>query len=207
MSTEIELKYTLESPARGREILNSSLINELCVPGSRSCFNMRAVYYDDKERTLTSKGIGYRIRKENDQFIATVKWNSRIDQSGFSKRCEYNAAVKGEVPDPFSFKDIIQEKEYADLICGIKPEPLFTTEFTRELVLVNYRNSVIEAAFDSGKISAENTAAVPICELEFELKSGSEEELTEFGQIVSGHFALEPLNDSKLKRGLELISG
>ncbi|MDO4481477.1 MAG: CYTH domain-containing protein [Bacillota bacterium] len=206
MSTEIELKYKAESPAAGKSLLNSSFINEISISDSRDFLDMRAVYYDDRNRTLTSGGIGCRIRNENGRFIATVKWNSAKDSSGFSKRCEYNAEVKSEYPDFSVFKEIIQEKEFADLITQIRPEALFVTEFRRELVLVNYRNSIIEAAFDCGNIISESGASLPICELEFELKSGSEEELQEFGRIVSEKFSLTPLNVSKLKRGLDLIS-
>lgn len=206
MSTEIELKYKAESPAAGRAILNSDFINDISIPDSRGSLDMRAVYYDDKDRTLASNGIGCRIRKENDRFIATAKWNSRKDRSGLSKRSEYNAEVKSEAPDFSVFKGIIREKEYEELITGIHPETLFTTEFRRELVLVKYKNSIIEAAFDSGNIQAGSKASLPICELEFELKSGSEKELQEFGRVISEKFSLEPLNVSKLKRGLRLIS-
>lgn len=206
MATESELKYRIESVAAGQEILKSRFIQRICVPGSSEEIQMKAVYYDDSEGLLSSNKIGYRIRKEGNRYVATVKYAALHTGDGFSRRYEYNVDVDGEEANPKIFCGVIEDKNIAKLFGDIKPEKMFTTEFVRDLVLVNYKASVIEVSFDSGSIYSEkSTSSLPICELECELKSGSEAELTDFGAALVDEFGLTALNDSKLKRGLQLI--
>ncbi|MBQ4339918.1 MAG: CYTH domain-containing protein [Firmicutes bacterium] len=206
MSKEIELKYKLSSPALGREILKSDFLSALLLKNNSRTVSMRAVYYDDKHLTLTSKKIGYRVRKENDQFVATVKWTQAQDDKGLSVRHEYNIDVSEEKADPAVFKDVIKDPDVASILCSIDPIPLFITDFKRELIEVIFGDAVIEVAFDNGSITAGENNSLPICELECELKIGEEEHLVAFGNMLSEKFHLAPLSDSKLKRGLSLLN-
>ncbi|MBR6700476.1 MAG: CYTH domain-containing protein [Firmicutes bacterium] len=206
MSKEIELKYKLSSPALGREILQSSFVNENALSDSQRRISMRAVYYDDEKLTLTKEKIGYRVRKENDSFVATVKWTQKQDDKGLSVRHEYNIDISEEKADPAIFKDTIEDPYIASILCGIDPKPLFITEFNRELMEVVFGSSVIEAAFDEGIITDGKDRQIPICELECELKEGNEADLSAFGELLAETFSLAPLSDSKLKRGLSLLN-
>ncbi len=206
MATESELKYRIDSANAGQEILNSRFIEIRSVPNSGNQIQMKAVYYDDSEGLLSSKKIGYRIRKEGNSYVATVKYANLHTDNGFSRRYEYNVEIENENADPTIFCDVIEDKNIAKLFGKISPKKLFTTEFVRTLVLVNYKASVIEVSFDYGSIYAPGCASsLPICELECELKSGTESDLTDFGAALIDEFGLTALNESKLKRGLQLI--
>ena len=205
MSKEIELKYNLTSPALGQEILQSSFMKKYALKDSRHSISMKAVYYDDENLTLTSKKIGYRIRKENDSFVATVKWTQKQDDRGLSVRHEYNIDISDEKADPSIFKNVIHDPDTISALCSIDPVPLFITEFNREIINVAFGSSIIETAFDEGVITNGKDRQIPICELESELKEGNEADLTAFGELLADAFSLAPLSDSKLKRGLSLI--
>ena len=210
---EVELKYSLLSPGAGEAILACLTGYDGFQQNSRKTLEMRAVYYDDSERTLASAGIGYRVRKENETYIATVKWTDSETGNGLSRRREYNVPVSGENPEPAVFAERLPEKRIREIFRELTAVPLFVTSVRRELAVVQYKGALIEVAFDRGEISssfhgkgAAGVRPLPIRELECELKSGEERDLTEFGRGLQRKFGLEPLNDSKMKRGLELIS-
>lgn len=205
MSTETELKYSVASFEAGQKILESDFLKKYEIPEGKDTLKMKAIYFDDASRTLASHGIGYRIRKENEQYVATIKWGSEKEENGLSKRFEYNLQVDSEEPTLEAFKESIADKKINELLQSIELVPMFITEFTREVLLIEYKNSVIELAFDFGKIIGKSNSTLPICELELELKSGEEEALKELGERACLYFSLTPLNDSKLKRGLTLI--
>ncbi len=223
MSTETELKYSAVPGIFTDRILCSDMISSGVIENSHSVIDMKAVYYDDAAKTLAGNGIGFRIRKENSQIIATVKYTDESGHTGrsyhesaegLSRRSEYNLPADNENADPTMFAGIIPNRRVTDILCGLSLIPQFTTEFKRELVHVKYKKSVIELSYDCGLIystsasrdSEDVRSSLSISEIECELKSGNEADLLEFGDVLASEFDLSPLNDSKLKRGLSLLT-
>lgn len=208
MNTETELKYALESQKQGEDILKDNFLKEITVPNSSKVIDMKAVYYDDKDGSLAAHRIGYRVRKENDEYIATVKYSDKAGSDGLSRRHEYNIPVDGTYPKPEIFYPVIEDRTRAELFKSLVPEELFTASVLRTLVVVKHGSSEIEIAFDSGRITSEKVPGrfSEICELECELKSGNEEDLLSFGKVLREKFSLSPLDESKMSRGLSLIS-
>lgn len=208
MNTETELKYALESEEQGEKILRDDFFSDIIIPNSKRTIDMKAVYYDDSERSLAAKRIGYRVRKENDEYIATVKYSDKAGTDGLSRRYEYNIPVQDTAPHPEIFYDVVEDRQRAEILKSVIPEELFTAAVFRTLMVVRFGESEIEIAFDKGKITSEKAPGrlVPICELECELKSGNEDDLIEFGKVIKGKFSLSALDESKMSRGLGLIS-
>lgn len=79
-------------------------------------------------------------------------------------------------------------------------KPVFSTDFERESWLIECGNGThIEVAFDQGKIVA-GEKQTPICEVEFELKSGLPIDLLRFVQTLTLENELRLSSASKAKR-------
>ncbi len=207
---ELEIKFALRDPKQGHEVFQDKWICDLLVPGSLQEIPMRAIYYDTPDRRLAAGRIGYRVRKEGEDLVATFKWSPAEETAGLARRLEYNLPAKTEAPDLSLFLPLLQEEtfpEAEELIPAITgcPEisPLFISDCVRTLGSLSFSESRIELSMDTGELLAGDLHE-PVCELECELLEGTEEDLTAFGTELSRRFGLEPLNDSKLKRGLAL---
>jgi triphosphatase len=62
----------------------------------------------------------------------------------------------------------------------------------------------MEISLDRGKIIA-GGGEDPVCELEIELYSGSQDDLKELGEALAGEYGLKPEERSKFARGLRLL--
>lgn len=200
---EIELKYRLDGPAVGKKILEDSFVGNLVVSGTEEDLEMEAVYYDTPDRRLSKRKVAYRVRKENDEYVATVKWSS-CGKGGLSVRNECNIEVGSEIPDLTVFRSDIDDSEILELLDDSILEPILITRYLRRKAALEYENTVAEIAVDVGEIVVGEKTA-PICELELELISGNVETLVSLGEILEKRFELEPEEKSKIRRGMELI--
>ena len=207
---ELEIKFALRDPKQGHEVFADPWIRALIVPDTEKTLPMRAVYYDSPDRYLAEHRIGYRIRMEGADLVATLKWSGGGENAGFSRRLEYNLPAEEERPDLTAFLPLLKEGSFPEaegLIQALEDcpplTPLFLSDCSRQLAEVYFHTSRIEISCDVGTLTAGERSA-PVCELECELKEGREEDLKAFGAELARRFALESLNDSKLKRGLAL---
>ena len=105
--------------------------------------------------------------------------------------------------------NLIKESSFASIFDAATLEalkPAFVTDFERLSVDICLdENTVIEMALDLGEVRTDESSQ-PICELELELKSGSEQLLLEFSQKLKADHQLTPGNQSKAKRGYALLN-
>ena len=77
--------------------------------------------------------------------------------------------------------------------------------FQRTVYELEFKDSKIEACFDSGLIeNSDGSKTDEICELELELITGDEDDLKELSGLISSKFDCHPLDKSKFQRTLEL---
>ena len=163
---------------------------------------MKAIYYDTVDNFYRDKKIAYRVRQENDCFVATYK-EGKIDAKGVFHRVEINKKVDSLEPDITVFA---MEKEVWENIKISKEKkfiPVVITDFVRECISICSGESVIELALDRGFIQG-NDKKAPICEVELELKSGKIEDLLSLKDCLKEKFILSESQISKYKRGLLL---
>ena len=201
---EIELKFKLENRTKGDLILESPFVGDLLVSGSTGELRMEATYYDTPDGRLSRQKAAYRIRKENEACVATLKWSSK-DEGGLSIRNECNVDVTGEKPDLSVFLAAVSDFERLKLPNNEALEPILITRFLRRRAILAFECAEIEMAVDEGEILAGEKSA-PICELELELISGEAETLISLGKQFQRRFGLEPEGKSKFLRGMELMS-
>lgn len=197
---EIELKLAIfdrKEFVRLQEALNENAAFEF-----QEQVAMKALYFDTPELALTKRKLAYRIRRENEQLVATLKGGGSV-AGGRHKRLELNVGVASETPD----LRIFAATEGAGLLEGLSIDgalhEIVRTEFMRNVYLWRSDAGVIEVALDDGRVYG-GTKSSAILELELELKSGDESELYRLAAYLKEHFGLHAADKSKFLRGMEL---
>ena len=97
---EIELKYLIEDEETQKKMWNPSVFKKYGEVELHAETNMRAVYYDTEDNLLRSVDAAFRIRKENDRYVATLKWGGTSDKALHEREelnlplCNISGAVK-----------------------------------------------------------------------------------------------------------------
>jgi inorganic triphosphatase YgiF len=206
---EIELKYKVRSRELLEKIERDKFLASIAERGSAATVAMKAAYFDSEDRILMKNDIAFRIRKEGDRLVGTLKWRERdTGVSGLYARDEVSVPVADDScflsPDPYIFKDSIEGQAMLEAISGQPLVLIFETIFTRRRFRVDSGAAICEVSLDAGEIIAEDRRA-PIQELEIELFSGSEDELIRIGDKVASVYELEPEPLSKFARGRALV--
>ena len=204
---EIELKYSIEDDSIIRSIMEDRILTSIEKKNSRETLAMHAVYFDTADGDLRKNHIAFRIRLEGSRYIATLKRRSTAE-AGLHRREEINAPVTDHdfIENPsisiFSGDELID-----DISAEIKDRkliPVIEMNFAREEFRIDYKRSIMEVSVDQGDIITAN-GSCPICELEIELYSGSEEDLVKLGKQLQKSYDLKEENISKYARGLALL--
>ncbi len=201
---ETEIKLVAASPDILERLAGLPLVRECLVAGSERTKEMEACYYDTPKRRLAKAGAIYRVRREPDGYVATVKMESS-NSGGLSERLEYNVPLLDEKPKIDGFSGINFLLDLPKLVGKERLEKLFTVAVVRQqFELVVSAQTRIEAAIDHGHIIAgDKTLAVD--EVEFEIIEGSRADLLGFIAQLAGEETLYIEHKSKYYRGCQLI--
>lgn len=196
---EIELKLQVIEADMWPEILQWDVFRNVKIPESAKQECLEARYYDTVDGKLRQAGLAYRIRRENEKWVATIKGGGS-SEGGLHSRLEVNELVGGPEPDlsVFSGHGLLQQ--------ALTSEPLHAlliTRFTRNVIVIDSHGSTIEVAADRGEIIAGKKQSA-ISEIELELKAGCTAELLLAGAKLAERFALVLEPRSKFARGLML---
>lgn len=171
------------------------------------------VYYDTPERTLASAKSALRLRRTPGGWVQTLKFGGGARQ-GVHSRHEWEMAVAGEALDFDTLFAHCDDPRAVDALreTAQRVEPLFRTDFLRTLWPLDWHGTAIEAALDVGEVQAivgGKMRRAPICEIELELKDGSDEAahaaLDAVAAIVKARVpGVAPDNISKAERGYRL---
>ncbi len=188
MGTEFELKYRADAE-------KIAAIRKKY--GSFQSISMETTYYDTPDRRLGKRHWTLRRRFENGTSVCTVKTPSKDGGRG---EWEMECA------------DIL---EAIPVLCDLgAPAPLISltidgveevcgARFTRLAKLVELEDCTVEIALDEGSLLG-GGREIPLCEVEVELKSGSQEAAVAFAKALAAEFGLKPETASKFKRALDL---
>jgi len=175
----------------------------VAVPGSGGTQVLDARYFDTSTYCLQKEKFAYRIRREGEQWIATIKGGG-LSSGGLHERQEWNVVVRDAQPDITVFAGIDIGQHLIGLVDNQKLEPIVMTKFERRtLDIIMPDGSQIEVAADQGTIVA-GLQNAPILEVELELKSGEPSALLQLGAALAREYPLLPESNSKFYRGLTL---
>lgn len=168
MAEELEIKLTLL--AAGQEQAFSWLqAQSEATTGEQKLLVNR--YYDTPEAELNTQRAALRVRQANGRFVQTLKTQGELEGAAYRRQewewpldePELNVQLLAETPLSLQ----------ADLK---RLRPVFETNFTRRIVMLDDGQALIECAVDSGSVIAGEQTR-PLHEVELELKSGSPERL------------------------------
>lgn len=202
-NTEIELKLRFEESSVWDRITEDAVFRDMAAQGSWNIEELETVYFDTPGQILQKKGYAYRIRRQENGWVATMK-GLGSSHGGLHQREEWSVDVREPVPDISPFLTTPAGNVLKDILVNEDLQELFRTRFKRKFILLNLpQNTVVELAADLGAIIKEE-AYIPIAEIELELKGGSLAQLLRLGAVLSGKYGLRPEYSSKYDRGLEL---
>ena len=195
MSIEIELKLQL-SPKTAKKLANHPLL----VPIQPQKMRLLNTYYDTPTLDLHSKRIAVRFRKKGEQWLLTVK-SAEPACGGLAMRSEWETVA---TPGNFDFSHVDSDDFRHFLEQASRQfEPIFTTDFRRQIWHVPFGESLIELAVDRGNIESCGKST-PICEIELELLSGQVEDIFGLTRQLQEQYELYPAIASKAERGYKL---
>lgn len=190
MGTEFELKYGATP-----EILSAV---RLQYP-QLSPITMETAYYDDPEGNLSRRKWTLRRRLENGTSVCTLK------TPGTGSRCG-----EWEVPSPdlpAALPSLLAQgapealAEFAS--AGLRE--ICAARFTRLAGKIALPGCTVELALDQGLLLG-GGKQMPLCEIEVELKSGSEEAAVRFAEALAETYGLKPERRSKAQRAFALAA-
>ena len=199
---EIELKFQLPA-SKKKSVL--SLLNK---QGAQK-IRLQAKYFDTPDRLLAKHYVAIRLRQEGEHWVQTFKAASknhlqRIEEDIYLGKCESEPSL-----DLSHYKNNQTVQNVLREIFGDTPPTLelqFETDVQRKFHVFEFGNSHIEVCLDEGEIrTATDTAK--LCEVEFELKQGSAQDLILFAQTWVEKYQLWLDVRSKAERGNLLALG
>ena len=192
MGREFELKYRA-APEQLRRLQRELSRNWQTV-------SMETVYYDTPAGDISRRKWTLRRRYENGLSICTLKTPLPDGSRGeWETECgDIRSAI------PALCKLGAPEELYA-LAAG-ELIPSCGARFTRLAALVTLENCTLELALDSGVLLGGNRE-IPLCEIEVELKSGSEEAALGYARTLQETYGLVAEPRSKYARAARLAKG
>lgn len=200
---EIELKLRLLNPEEAPKISKTlEFMSGMELPLLEN--RLESTYYDTADRLLFLAGWTYRIRKEEESWVATVK-GMGTSEGGLHKRREWNLSIAEPEAsiEAFDYPEI--QQTLREVVGEKALEPMIKTIFTRTKGLwKDDEGNIVEIAIDTGYIEAGKNKE-RIDELELELKAGKTKTLMILGKVLSEQYALMPAKESKFFRGVKLL--
>jgi len=199
MAVETELKLRI-APADMERLKHHPFLETLAAaPASeRKLYN---VYYDTPSLDLHRHEMALRLRRIGDQWLQTLKGGGGVE-AGLHTRNEWETGVAGEALDFAAL-----QRSGVKLPPGVerKLQPVFRTDFSRSIRLLNFEGAAVELCLDSGEIIA-GAKTRRISELELELKSGEPRQLFQLALSLLDIVPLEVEHASKAEYGYGLHS-
>lgn len=212
MSTEIELKFLVlidDELCDEKSSVNitkniTALLQDRQLPFDCEIKKLTNRYFDTTEQSLRKLDLGLRIRQDNDYIEQTIKTAGAVI-GGLHQRPEYNVELADLSPKLSLFPTNIWPD--AKLVKKLQRQliPLFNTDFTRHIWRVKFHKTIIDIAFDQGKLNCSGQS-LPICELELEIVNGNISDLFSLASLLFNSIKLRPGVESKAQRGYQLYS-
>lgn len=163
MAEELEIKLTLSQVSQPQAL--EWLLNQPeASKGSRK--SLVNCYYDTPAAELNHQQAALRVRETGERYIQTLKTRGEF-VNGAHRREEW----EWPLPEPSLSLGLLADTPLGDGINLAELAPVFETNFTRQVVMLDDGKAVIECAVDVGVVVA-GSHKKPLHEVEFELVSG-----------------------------------
>ena len=192
MGREFELKYAA-TPAQ-----QDALQKDFALTWQE--FAMETTYYDTASGDLGRLHWTLRRRFENGRSICTVKTPSPDGGRGeWELEC-------GNIMDAIPELCKLGAPHTLLLSAALGVEEVCGARFTRQAAALEIEGAVVEIALDRGILSG-GGKETPLCEIEVELKDGSDAAAVAFANALAAKYNLQAEPRSKYRRALTLAQG
>ena len=190
MGKEFELKYAAGDPAVLDEIL-------AYVGRPAEEISMASTYFDTPKGDLSARKWTLRLRQENDDFVVTFKTagdgSTRGEWEYNADSVEFAATTLVDLGAPWELEELLSDGALP--VCG--------AAFLRRAVMLELDGTTAELALDCGRLFR-GQKELPLCEMEVELKEGSEAAVRRFAEDLAKQFGLKEEPKSKFVRAVTL---
>ncbi|MGO9472694.1 MAG: CHAD domain-containing protein [Rhodomicrobium sp.] len=197
LNREFELKLDLT----GKELERLAGNPKLHAAGTQKV--LRSIYYDTPDHRLHAEGISFRVRKDGQSYVQTVKLGTDL-QDGLSNPVEIEDRIGAAQPNPARIHDKRVRRKVQKAVRGSGLTQAFETVVTRTTHRLRTRGSVIELALDRGETLAMNRRS-EICEAGLELIKGNPKDLLQAAQSLFAKSGVRLSPVSKAERGYRLL--
>ena len=188
MASEFEVKYRSSPTAMG--LLEAAY-------GPFETITMETAYYDAPGRPLAARHWTLRRRLENGRSVCALKTpGTGLLRGEWETACDN---IESAIP---ALLALGAPEELAALTAGGLTQTC-AARFTRRICRVPYGSSSIELALDRGALLGGGREEA-LCEVEAELKQGTQADTLAFGAYLAERYGLVPEEKSKLARALAL---
>lgn len=173
--------------------------------GRAATHTLEATYYDTPDRDLSARLVSFRVRREDDRFVQTLKSAPDSDGAGLS-RGEWEWVVPGPTPD-FTLITDAAALAQLDGIDRTALAPVFETHIRRTVRTITHGDTTIEVAFDEGEVRGPTGRTHPVAEVELELKQGDPRALFALARELAAVAPVRVERRTKAARGYALADG
>ena len=191
MGREFELKFAATSQVQ------AAIRQEF---GGFREISMETTYFDRADGALSNRHVTLRLRRENENSICTLK-TPLPDGSRGEWECQAT-----EILDGLNALVALGAPKEVAILAAPGLQPVCGAKFTRLVTEVATADGTAELALDSGILMG-GGKEIALCEVEVELKSGSDRATLAFADDLAAKFGLQPENKSKFRRALALANG
>ncbi|OEY66587.1 hypothetical protein BG841_09045 [Marinobacter sp. X15-166B] len=171
MAQELEIKLTLNECDLAAVLVWLKAQPCTALGASKRLEN---TYYDTPGADLNRQKAALRVRQQGDACVQTVKTQGRF-VNGLHQRDEWEWPLATATLN----LGLLADTPLAEGVNLAQLAPVFETNFSRQIVIIDDGEAVIECALDHGVVVA-GSRQKPLCEVEFELKSGNPQRLLEW---------------------------
>ena len=191
MGREFELKFAATTAVQAAIRQEFSGFREI---------SMETTYFDTADGALSDRRVTLRLRKENETSICTLK-TPLLDGSRGEWECQAD-----NITDGLNALVALGAPREVALLAEPGLQPVCGAKFTRLVAEVTTADGTAELALDSGVLLGGGKETT-LCEVEVELKSGSDRATLAFAEGLAAKYNLQPENKSKFRRALGLAKG
>ena len=204
MASEIELKF-------GIPVARLAALRRAVATRGSQVQPLAAVYFDTPDEHLAQARVALRLRREGATWVQTLKaegghamhrleHNVVVAEAAGLRRPALNLSRHDGTAAGLALRELLADAGDAPLLAR------YATEVQRTRRVLRAGDARIELALDEGRITAAQRI-LPICELEFELLSGTPQALLDVACRWVDRFGLVLDLRSKSERGHQLAAG
>ena len=158
---------------------------------------METTYFDTADRALSARHITLRRRMENGTSVCTLKTpTGGLGRGEWELEC---GSIEEAIPELCK----LSNHPLLPILVAPGVQPICGAKFLRLCKTVEAGDCTVEIALDKGVLTG-GGREIPLCEVEVELKSGSEDAAVAFAAALAAEFSLQPESKSKFKRASQL---